>query len=259
MSEPDRAAEHERSLPPAFYARPRFASRRAARDWWTLLHPPYTLWHLSYVVIGSCLVDPVNAGHLAFTLLAFFLAVGIGAHALDELHGRPLSTMIRTRTLAIAAVAGVGGGAAIGVIGVTRTGLPLLAFIVIGVILAIGYNLELLGGRLHTDTVFAAGWGAFPVLTGYYAQHHRLDVAAVAAAVFAFFLSRAQRRLSTPARALRRNTARVDGIIVRSDGNTIDIEAETLLAPLEGALRALSWSAVTLAIALALARLGTWP
>ena len=23
------------------------------RDWWTLLHPPYTAWHLSYVVIGA--------------------------------------------------------------------------------------------------------------------------------------------------------------------------------------------------------------
>jgi hypothetical protein len=247
------------TLPPAFYARPAFASGPAARDWWTLLHPPYTLWHLSYVVIGACLVGPVDASRLGATLLAFFLAVGIGAHALDEIHGRPLATSIPTCVLVVAATVGIGGAAIIGVFGVTRVGLPLIAFIVVGVVLAIGYNLELFGGRLHTDAVFAAGWGAFPTLTGYYAQHERLDVAAVAAAVFAFFFSAAQRSLSTPARSLRRKTAEVRGSIVRNDGTSTEIERSTLLAPLERALRTLSWSAVSLAAALALARLRPWP
>ena len=259
MRKPDPTATNLRPLPPAFYARPRFASRPAARDWWTILHPPYTLWHLSYVVIGSCLVGPVNAGHLAFTVIAFFLAVGVGAHALDELHGRPLGTAIPTRTLIVAAVVGVGGAAAIGAIGVTRVGTPLVIFIVIGVVLAIGYNLELFGGLLHTDMVFAAAWGAFPVLTAYYAQHERLDIAAVAASVFCFLLSRAQRELSTPARALRRKTSDVTGTIVRADGTIDDIDQASLLAPLEGALRALSWAAVSLAVTLVLARFGPWP
>ena len=259
MRKPDPTATNLRPLPPAFYARPRFASRPAARDWWTILHPPYTLWHLSYVVIGSCLVGPVNAGHLAFTVIAFFLAVGVGAHALDELHGRPLGTAIPTRTLIVAAVVGIGGAAAIGAIGVTRVGMPLVIFIVIGVVLAIGYNLELFGGRLHTDMMFAAAWGAFPVLTAYYAQHERLDIAAVAASVFCFLLSRAQRELSTPARALRRKTTDVTGTIVRADGSIDEIDQASLLAPLEGALRALSWAAVSLAVTLALARFAPWP
>ena len=141
----------------------------------------------------------------------------------------------------------------------SRIGLPLVAFIVVGVVIAVGYNLELLGGRLHTDAMFAIGWGAFPVLTGYYAQHEQLDIAAVAAAVFAFFLSSAQRELSTPARSLRRKTSDVSGTIVANDGSTTDIDRGTLLAPLEGALRALSWAAITLAAALALARLAPWP
>jgi hypothetical protein len=252
-------AEQLRPLPPAFYARPGFTSRQAVRDWWTLLHPPYTLWHLSYVVVGSCLVDPVDAGRLGFTVLAFFLAVGIGAHALDELHGRPLSTAISARALVAAAVVGIGAAALIGAIGVSRVGLPLIAFIVIGVALAVGYNLELFGGRLHTDAVFALSWGAFPVLTGYYAQHKSLDIAAIAAAIFAFFLSTAQRHLSTPARSLRRKTARVEGTVVGTDGTVADIDRAALLAPLEGALRALSWAAVTLAVTLALARLRPWP
>jgi hypothetical protein len=259
MSDPDPTAATSRPLPPAFYARPRFASRPAARDWWTILHPPYTMWHLSYVVIGSCLVGPVNAGHLVLTVLSFFLAVGVGAHALDELNGRPLGTAIPSRTLIVAAVIGIGGAVAIGAVGVTRVGMPLVIFIVIGVVLAIGYNLELFGGRLHTDTVFAASWGSFPVLTAYYAQHKRLDIASVAAGVFCFLLSRAQRELSTPARALRRKTIDVAGTIVRADGSIDEIDQKALLAPLEGALRALSWAAVTLAAALALARLGPWP
>ena len=259
MRDPDPTAAKLRPLPPAFYARPRFASRPAARDWWTVLHPPYTLWHLSYVVIGSCLVGPVNAGHLVLTVIAFFLAVGVGAHALDELHGRPLGTAIPTRTLVVAAVLGIGGAAAIGAIGVTRVGTPLIIFIVIGVVLAVGYNLELFGGRLHTDMVFAAAWGAFPVLTAYYAQHERLDIAAVAASVFCFLLSWAQRELSTPARALRRKTTDVTGTIVRTDGTIDDIDQASLLAPLEAALRALSWAAVSLAITLVLARFAPWP
>jgi hypothetical protein len=229
------------------------------RDWWTLLHPPYTLWHLSYVVIGSCMVAPIDASRLGFTLLAFFLAVGIGAHALDELHGRPLATSISNPTLIIASIVGLGGAAAVGVLGITRVGVALIAFIVVGVLLAIAYNLELLGGRLHTDTVFAASWGSFPVLTGYFAQHERVDLASVTAAAFAFFLSSAQRRLSTPARALRRKTAAVHGTIVGNDGTTIEISQTTLLGPLEGALRTLSWATASLAAALALARLGPWP
>ncbi|MEY2401335.1 MAG: hypothetical protein QOJ08_1446 [Ilumatobacteraceae bacterium] len=259
MIKRDPQAQQLRPLAPAFYARPRFVSRPAVRDWWTLLHPPYTLWHLAYVVIGSCLAGPVDVGRLVFTLLAFFLAVGVGAHALDELHGRPLGTSIPERVLVAAATIGVGGAALVGAVGVTRVGLALIAFIVVGVVLAIAYNLELLGGRLHTDFVFAAAWGAFPVLTGYYAQHERLDIAAIAAGVFAFFLATAQRRLSTPARSLRRKTADVHGTIVSTDGDVTDIERSTLLAPLEGALRSLSWAAVVLAAALAFARLRPWP
>jgi hypothetical protein len=257
--EPEPATDQVGQLAPAFYARPKFASRPAVADWWTLLHPPYTLWHLSYVVIGSCLVGPVDSTRLGATAAAFFLAVGIGAHALDELHGRPLATSIPQRVLIVAAVIGVGAAAAIGILGIARVGVVLVAFIVVGVVLAVGYNLELLGGRLHNDAVFAAGWGAFPVLTGYYAQHERLDVAAAGAAVFAFMLSTAQRRLSTPARSLRRKTADVRGTIVANDGTVTDIDRGTLLAPLEGALRSLSWATITLAAALALARLRPWP
>src|SRR5205814_465749 len=80
---------------PAFYA----ARPGGWREWWTILHPPYTAWHLSYVVIGATLAPRTDGGRLTVTALAFFLAVGVAAHALDELHGRPLHTDIPSAVL----------------------------------------------------------------------------------------------------------------------------------------------------------------
>jgi hypothetical protein len=144
---------------------------------------------------------------------------------------------------------------ALGLAGVPRVGAGLVAFIIIGPVLVAGYNLELLGGRLHSDVGFAASWGAFPALTGYFAQAERVDLVALAGAGAAFGLSYAQRSLSTPARLLRRRVTRVEGSMTMEDGTLRPIDDRTLLAPLEQALRALSWSMVALAVALALARL----
>ena len=243
MTEPERR--------PAFYA----ARAGGWRDWWTILHPPYTAWHLSYVVLGACLAPHVDGTRLLATVLAFFFAVGISAHALDEIHGHPLRTRIPDRVLWLAAGAGLIAAMALGLAGVPRVGAGLVAFIVIGPVLVAGYNLELLGGRLHSDVGFAASWGAFPALTGYFAQAERVDLVALAGAGAAFGLSYAQRSLSTPARLLRRRVTRVEGSMTMEDGTLRPIDDRTLLAPLEQALRALSWSMVALAVALALARL----
>jgi hypothetical protein len=244
--------EQPASPHPAFYAvRP-----GGWRDWWNLLHPPYTAWHLSYVVVGAALASHVYPSRLAATLLAFFLAVGVAAHCLDELRGRPLRTRISSSVLVAVSAAALGGAVALGIAGVSRIGWPLLPFLVVGPLLVLTYNLEWFGGLVHTDTGFAAGWGAFPVLTGYVAQTGRVSAGAVLAALFAFALSVAQRRLSTPARALRRRTAEVEGQITLNDGQTAPIDARTLLDPLERTLRALSWSAVLLAASLAVTRLG---
>jgi hypothetical protein len=239
----------------AFYARPSLLRRRWLGDWWTLLHPPYTLWHLAYVTIGGCLVGPVSVSRLVATLLAFFLAVGIGAHALDELRGRPLGTAIPRWQLVAAAAGGLVGATALGIVGVVVVGPVLIAFIVVGLVLAIGYNLELWGGRLHHDAVFALAWGAFPVLTAFAAQHGTLDAAAVLAATFAAGTAATQRRLSTPARQLRRRTASVHGEVVALDGTSSPLDAATMLAPLEHALQAMSLAMVALGAALAVARL----
>jgi hypothetical protein len=226
------------------------------RDWWTLLHPPYTAWHLSYVVIGATLAPHVQLTPLLAALLAFFLAVGLAAHALDELHGRPLRTRIPSAVLIAVTIAGLAGAVAIGVAGVVRVGWPLIPFLLAGPLLVVAYNAELFGGIVHTDAGFAAAWGAFPLLTAYVAEARSVSAGSLLAAAAAFGLSAAQRSLSTPARLLRRRTTAVTGTITLADGSVLDVDSQLLLRPLERALRALSWSVVALAAALALVRLG---
>jgi hypothetical protein len=236
----------------AFYGRR--GGKRA--DWWTLLHPPYTLWHLSYAVMGAALAPRLSWAMLAATVLAFFLAVGLAAHALDELHGRPLGTAISTRTLWIVASVSLASAVLLGALALPHSGPLLLPLIGLGVILVLGYNLELFGGRLHTDMGFAAAWGAFPVLVGYVAQSPPLTqpvtAAAFVLALAATGLSYAQRRLSTPARALRRRATTVHGLITLSDGTQHTLDRTTLLAPLETALKTLSITMPLLALALIL-------
>jgi hypothetical protein len=244
------ADEPEAQLPAYYAARP-----GGWRDWWTLLHPPYTAWHLSYAVIGAALAPHVQISRLVATVLAFFLAVGLAAHALDELSGRPLRTRIPSAALVAVTAVGLAGALALGVFGVARAGWPLIPFMVAGPVLVIGYNAELFGGALHTDAGFAVAWGAFPVLTGYVAQAGTLAAGPVLAAAGAFFLSLAQRRLSTPARDIRRRAVRVEGSITYGDGRVVPVTADGLITPLEQALRSASWAIVLLAAALATARL----
>lgn len=238
---------------PAYYAATR------GSDWWTLLHPPYTGWHLSYAVIGAMLAPHVFVSRLLGTVFAFFLAVGLAAHALDELHGRPLRTRIPARTLWAVTWGGLLGAVVLGVFGVVLVGWTLVPFMVLGPLLVVGYNAELFGGAIHTDVGFAASWGAFPVLVGYAGQGGPFSSVRVLgpllAAGGALFLSLAQRALSTPARDLRRRVSAVSGEVTFASGRTEPVTAETLLRPLERALRAGSWAIMLLAAGLAIARL----
>jgi len=170
--------------PPAFYA------RRGGRlaDCWTLLHPPYTLWHLSYVAIGGALVPHMRWNVLGWTVLAFLLAMGIGAHALDELHGRPLGTHIPAGVLVLLAVVSVAAAGAIGLVVAAERTWWLAAFVAVGAFLVVAYNLELFRGAFHSDVWFAVAWGSFPLLAAYLAVAERITVEALVAAVFAGFL-----------------------------------------------------------------------
>jgi len=236
---------------PAFYA----LEPGGWRDYWTLLHPPYTLWHLSYVVIGAALAPEVRVGWLVETLVAFLLAMGIAAHALDELNGRPLGTRIPAGALRALAAAGLAGAVGLGVHGALEVSPWIWAFIGTGLVLVIGYNLEPFGGALHSDLWFALAWGAFPVLTAFFAQTGELRVEAVVAAAGCAAISAAQRALSTPVRRLRRSVRTVRGELVFDGGDTEPIDADALRAAPERALRWLSAAMPLLAAALLVMRL----
>jgi hypothetical protein len=236
---------------PAFYAlRP-----GGWRDLLTLLHPPYTAWHLSYVAIGAAAAPTLHGDRLAATLLAFLLAVGVCAHALDELNGRPLGTQLPDGVLAGLAGVTLAGAVAIGIVGAATVSLGLVPFVVAGAFILTAYNLELFGGRFHSDFWFAAAWGAFPALTGYWINALGLRPEGILVAAACFLLSVAQRRLSTPVRALRRRTVSLSGRQRLADGSTVELDAATVAAPLEAALRACALALVLLAAGLVIARL----
>ena len=236
---------------PAFYAlRP-----GGWRDLLTLLHPPYTAWHLSYVAFGAVAAPVLHGNRLAAALVAFFLAVGISAHAFDELNGRPLRTQLSDGVLFAMGAVALAGAVAIGIAGAVTVSLGLLPFVAVGAFIVVAYNFELFGGRFHSDFWFAAAWGAFPALTGYWinALEFRLEGVLVAAACFA--LSLAQRRLSTRVRELRRRTVSVSGEQHLTDGTIIELDAAGLAAPFDDALRTCALALTLLAAGLVIARL----
>jgi hypothetical protein len=236
---------------PAFYAlRP-----GRWRDLLTLLHPPYTAWHLSYVALGAAAAPTLHGDRLAWTLAAFFLGVGVCAHALDELQGRPLRTELSDNALATLAVLALAGAVAIGLVGAAGVSYTLIPIVLAGAFIVVAYNLELFGGRFHSDLWFALSWGAFPALTGYWVNSQRPSVAAALAIAACFYLSVAQRRLSTPVRRLRRATESVGGEQRLRDGTTIPLDGAELAAPMEGALRACAYGLPLLAAGLVLVRL----
>jgi len=236
---------------PAFYA----IRGGGWRDYLTLLHPPYTLWHLSYVALGWAAAPAAHADRLVASLVAFFLAVGIGAHALDELNGRPLRTQIPTRILVTLAAVTIALACAIGVVAASRTSWWLLAFVAFGGFIVCAYNLEWFGGRFHSNAWFALAWGAFPALTASFGNAGRLRWEGVLAAGACFALSHAQRTLSTPVRDLRRRTHRVDGHIERTDGTVERLDATMLRAAPESALRWMSLALPLLAAGAVVAKL----
>lgn len=236
---------------PAFYVLP----SGGWRDYWSLLHPPYTVWHLSYVAIGAALAPDLHVGWLLETLAAFFLAMGLAAHALDELNGRPLRTRIPGGVLIAIAVVGLSGAIAFGVHGVIEVSSWLWAFIVAGAFLVVAYNMELFGGVVHSDLWFALAWGAFPVLAAYFAQTAVVRVEAVLAAAACAAISAAQRTLSTPVRRLRRSVVDVRGEVELNDGTRERIDASAIRDAPERALRWLSLAMPLVATALVIARL----
>lgn len=221
---------------PAFYA----STGSRGADVVAILHPPYTLWHLSYVAIGAGLAPTLDGLRLAGTLVAFVAGLGVGAHALDELNGRPLRTRLPDRTLWLLAGGSLGVVIPVAVMGASLISPWVLAWTLAGIALAVTYSLEL-WGPIHTRWGFAVAWGGFPVLVGYWAQVESLSLAALMAAATAAVLSAVQHALSNEAKRVRRR---------RLKSTVPDTDRERLLATWETPLRYLSAAMPLLALTL---------
>ncbi len=235
---------------PAFYA----PTGSVWADLVAILHPPYTAWHLSYVVVGASVAPHLVWNRLAGTLLAFLLGTGVAAHALDELKGRPLGTSLGNGLLRGLAAVGLGGALVVAGVGTVVISPMVILWAAVGTTLAVGYALEW-PGWLHTTTGFALAWGGFPVMVGYWAQTESLSVGAAVVAGAATLASAAQRTLSTPARHVRRRVDHAE--LHMQTAEAVEVwEEGRLLATWERPLHLLAWAMVALAVGLLVAKTG---
>jgi hypothetical protein len=208
------------------------------------------VWHLSYVLLGAAISPAPDPRIVAGALVAFGLAVGVGAHAFDELRGRPLRTLIPSSVLVALGTAALLVAVVLGLVAATMLGPAFLLFVAAGAAIVVLYAFE--APLVHSDVGFAAGWGAFPVVTAAYATGGH-PVPTALAALGAALLSLAQRRLSTRARSIRRRAVGVTGEIAYADGSREAIDAAALISAPEGALSILWLALFAAALAVLLA------
>mgnify|MGYP001588205755 CR=1 FL=1 len=215
--------------------------------WFNVIHWPYTLFHLSYVVIGACLAKELNLPLLGWTLLAFFLGMGIGAHCYDLVKGDPLKLGLHPGTLIIVGFLALAGAVGIGLwqVWLDNVSLYLVVASAVGLILATGYGLEWKG--LHGNWQFAAWWAGFPLIVSYLAQGLAFTPVLIPVLIFALASATAQRVLSTRARYLRRLVGKAKVELWSLDGDYYLESKDSLLKPLDTTLAWLSLAMVALA------------
>jgi hypothetical protein len=232
---------------PAWYIVP---SHGPFADFLNLLHPPYTLWHLSYVIIGIGLAPVIHLDRSVAVLAAFFLGLGIGAHALDETMGNPLKTRLSKRELYFIGFLSLGIAVAIGTYYMVMLSLLLLPIILAETFFALAYNLEVFHKKFHNTLVFSLSWGALPFITGYFVNALSLSVGAVLASVAIGLLTYTQRTLSLQARSVRRNLDSPIKALKLENGEEIQVSTTDLISPAEKSLQALTLTIFIFAVAL---------
>lgn len=206
-----------------------------------LLFLPYTGMVLAFTVFGALLAETVHWDRVGALAVIYFLALGIGAHALDAVGSKTRkpwgSVFSRTQLIALASVS-VAAAYAIGIYYILVHAPWLAVVAALEGFFLLAYNLEWFAGRFHTDHWFAFSWGALPVLAGYVLQTNALSVSALLVAAGAALLSLAEITASRPYKELKRTG---------SLGGTIEARR------LEAILRHLSLGTMALALGLAVA------
>jgi hypothetical protein len=239
------------TLKPAWYSTK--GSGRIS-DFLDLLHPPYTLWHLSYVLLGIGMAPLIFPSRSIAVVVAFFLGLGVGAHALDETMGNPLQTKISRSGLYLLGFSSIGVASAIGAYYVVTLSLLLIPFVALECFFAIAYNLEAFKKRFHNTLIFALSWGSIPFLTGYFVNALTFNLPVFLMALGVALLTFVQRTLSTQARLMRRKMPPIEALKL-STGTDIPVTTAELISPAEKSLKALTAMIFVISIAVILARL----
>lgn len=239
------------TLKPSWYSRDR---HDAISEFINLLHPPYTLWHLSYVLIGIAMSPVIHIDRSIAVIIAFFLGLGIGAHALDETMGNPLRTRVSKKFLYIVGFASLSLAILIGLYYAIVVSILILPFVIVESFFAVTYNLEMFKKRFHSDLVFALSWGAIPFLTAYFVNSLSISPAAIVMAAGIGMLTFVQRTLSTQARLFRRKIKPVLTLNLEN-GESVPVTSQQLISPVEKSLKALTIMIFVISLALILSRI----
>ena len=184
-----------------------------------LLFLPYTGMVLSFTLIGSMMTEEIHWSRVWAILVIYFLALGIGAHAVDALGSqgvKPWGTILSKGKLLFLAISSILLGYTVGIYYMVFYTPLLWAIAIPEGFFLLAYNLEWFGGRFHNDFWFSLSWGGLPVLAGYIIQTNQVSVAALLVALSMMFFS-LERNLQRSPAIDRRNP--VDSSIIGRSGN----------------------------------------
>ena len=214
------------------------------REFYTILHLPYTSMVLSYILIGAGISPTIYPDRVALTLLAYFLGLGLSAHALNELHATHWVEVLGRRELTVLFALPLIGAVVIGMYGmielhmISGTFVPSLAltvFMFLEVFFLIAYNIEAFGGAFHSDLAFALSWAAIPTLVSYYVNSLVISAGAVLVALSMAATAGIEINLSRWCKEFRRNSLLTE--MQFADGSRQTITTVQLLAKPERALK----------------------
>jgi hypothetical protein len=171
---------------------------------------PYTGMCVSFAVIGSIAASDVHWDRIGAIALIYALALGIGAHAADNIGSqkdKPWGRYFTRKQMIALMISSLAAAYAIGIYYIVLH-VPLLAIVAIleGFFL-FAYNFEIWGGRFHNDFWFAVSWGALPVMAGYLIQTSDIGILPFAVAGAATLASFAEIRMSRPYKQLKKSAA----------------------------------------------------
>jgi hypothetical protein len=210
-----------------------------------LLFLPYTGMVLAFLVIGATAAPQFHWDRLLALEVVYFLALGLGAHALDALGSRevkPWGTVFSRLQLWIMAVSSLVLAYAIATYYMVRY-VPLLwSLAILEGFFVLAYNMEWFRGWFHTDKWFAFSWGFLPVLAGYMMQTNSVSVDAILLASAGASFSLVEIKASRPYKVLRRNSSALTG------------EEDRMMRGYEAILKGISLGTMLLGLALLIRR-----